>query len=208
QPSLPSSTVDLNPPPVTSNHPSNYQLPITNYQFPIWQDELYLEFHRGCYTTHADQKRWNRRCEGLLYQAELFASLATITAGATYPKAELEDAWKKALFNQFHDILPGTSITQVFLEANQVWHQVAQVAKGILNAAIDAIAIPNLPTPSPTSHTPSPYIVFNPLNWQRSEVVAIPLPPAEEQRGRGAEESLGNLEQYSGLHPDEVNLRL
>ncbi|HEY9740345.1 MAG TPA: alpha-mannosidase, partial [Coleofasciculaceae cyanobacterium] len=43
--------------------------------FPVWNDELYLEFHRGCYTTHADQKRWNRHCEGLLYQAELFASL-------------------------------------------------------------------------------------------------------------------------------------
>ncbi len=207
QPSLPSSTVDLNPPPVTSNHPSNYQLPITNYQFPIWQDELYLEFHRGCYTTHADQKRWNRRCEGLLYQAELFASLATITAGATYPKAELEDAWKKALFNQFHDILPGTSITQVFLEANQVWHQVAQVAKGILNAAIDAIASQISLPPPPHPHA-LPIIVFNPLNWQRSEVVSIPLPAAEGHDGGEAEENLTNLEQYSGLHPDEVHLRL
>ena len=50
---------------------------------PVWNDELYLEFHRGCYTTHADQKRWNRRCEGLLYQAELFASLATLTTNKT-----------------------------------------------------------------------------------------------------------------------------
>ena len=50
--------------------------------FPLWQDELYLEFHRGCYTAHADQKRWNRRCENLLYQAELFAVFASIITGA------------------------------------------------------------------------------------------------------------------------------
>ncbi|MFB2980089.1 alpha-mannosidase [Microseira sp. BLCC-F43] len=144
-------------------------------QFPIWQDELYLEFHRGCYTTHADQKRWNRRCEGLLYQAELFASLATIAAGATYPKAELEDAWKKALFNQFHDILPGTSITQVFVEANQVWQEVEQVATQILEASLDQIAT-QISLPPPPHPDALPIIIFNPLNWQRSEVVAIPLP--------------------------------
>src|SRR6476469_2664509 len=49
---------------------------------PVWKDELYLEFHRGCYTTRADQKRQNRRCEELLYQAELLSSLATICTGA------------------------------------------------------------------------------------------------------------------------------
>lgn len=87
-------------------------------QFPIWNDELYLEFHRGCYTTHADQKRWNRFCEGLLYQAELFASLATLSAGTAYPQEQLEAAWKKVLFNQFHDILPGSSIPQVYVDAN------------------------------------------------------------------------------------------
>jgi len=53
----------------------------------------------GCYTTHADQKRWNRRCEGLLYQAELFASLATFAVA--YPKSDLSAAWKKVLFNHF-----------------------------------------------------------------------------------------------------------
>jgi alpha-mannosidase len=188
------SPVDLNPPPATSNHPSNYQLPITNSQFPIWQGELYLEFHRGCYTTHADQKRWNRRCEGLLYQAELFASLATITASATYPKAELEAAWKKALFNQFHDILPGTSITQVFVEANQAWQEVEQVSKAILAAAMEAIAT-LISLPPPPHPNASPIIIFNPLNWQRSEVVAIPLPPAEE--------NLTNLEPYWQVYDHE-----
>ncbi len=76
----------------------------------IWEDELYLEFHRGCYTTHADQKQQNRNAEKNLYQAELFASLATMITGTSYPQKSLETAWKKVLFNQFHDILPGSSI--------------------------------------------------------------------------------------------------
>ncbi|HEY9844880.1 MAG TPA: alpha-mannosidase, partial [Candidatus Caenarcaniphilales bacterium] len=71
---------------------------LTHQEVPVWQDELYLEFHRGCYTTHGEQKRWNRSCEHLLFQAELFASLATLTAKAAYPKAELEVAWKQVLF--------------------------------------------------------------------------------------------------------------
>ncbi len=69
---------------------SSYDSPPAPPSFPIWNDELYLELHRGCYTTHADQKRWNRRCENLLYQAELFAALATVSCGLTYPKAEIE----------------------------------------------------------------------------------------------------------------------
>ncbi len=143
--------------------------------FPVWNDELYLEFHRGCYTTHADQKRWNRRCEGLLYQAELFASLCTLTTGAAYPKIQLEDAWKKVLFNQFHDILPGTSIPEVFVEANQAWQEVEQVSLEILEESLNAIASHIALPPSPRSDA-QPIVVFNPLNWQRSDVVTVCLP--------------------------------
>ncbi|MBW4648882.1 MAG: alpha-mannosidase [Kastovskya adunca ATA6-11-RM4] len=145
--------------------------------FPLWNDELYLEFHRGCYTTHADQKRWNRRCEQLLYQGELFASLATLIAGTNYPKLQLETAWKTVLFNQFHDILPGTSIPEVFVAANQGWQEVEQVASEILADSLKAIAsqISLLSPPQPNAQ---PLIVFNSLNWQRSEVVAVPLPAA------------------------------
>jgi len=145
----------------------------------VWQDELYLEFHRGCYTTHADQKRCNRKSEGLLYEAELWASLATISTQIPYPQAEIEAAWKKVLFNQFHDILPGTSIPEVFVEANQAWQEVEQVGEDILNSALSAIAshisIPAAPHPEAL-----PLLVFNSLNWQRSEVVAVALPNHQE----------------------------
>ncbi|HEY9666844.1 MAG TPA: alpha-mannosidase, partial [Coleofasciculaceae cyanobacterium] len=141
---------------------------------PVWNDELYLEFHRGCYTTHADQKRWNRRCEGLLYQTELFASLATLITDASYPKEQLEEAWKKILFNQFHDILPGTSIPEVFVDANQAWQEVEQISLKILDTSLKAIAS-QISLPPPPQPDAQPIIVFNPLNWKRSELVSVSL---------------------------------
>ncbi|GAX36275.1 alpha-mannosidase [Nodularia sp. NIES-3585] len=142
---------------------------------PTWNDELYLEFHRGCYTTHADQKRWNRRCEDLLYQAELFATLATVSCGAIYPQAEIEKAWKKVLFNQFHDILPGSSITQVYQDALPEWQQVEQVGTKILQESLLAIASQTILPPPPHPEA-QPIFIFNALNWQRSEVVSVKLP--------------------------------
>ncbi|MEH2307853.1 alpha-mannosidase [Nostoc sp.] len=147
--------------------------------FPIWDDELYLEFHRGCYTTHADQKRWNRRCENLLYEAEIFATLATISCGVTYPKAEIEAAWKQVLFQQFHDILPGSSITQVYTDALPQWQQVEQVGTKILQESLFAIAS-HITLSEPPKPNSLPIFVFNSLNWQRSEVVSVALPTPQE----------------------------
>nr|WP_293122200.1 alpha-mannosidase [Moorena sp. SIO4G3] len=146
----------------------------TTKEIPVWNDELYLEFHRGCYTTHADQKRYLRRCEGLLYQAELFAALKTIATGQAYPKTELEEAWKKVLFNQFHDILPGTSIPEVFVDANQAWQEVEQLTGEILEESLNAIAS-KITLPPPPKPNAQAIIVFNPLNWQHSEVIAVSL---------------------------------
>ncbi|MBE9198766.1 MULTISPECIES: alpha-mannosidase [unclassified Nodularia (in: cyanobacteria)] len=148
--------------------------------FPTWNDELYLEFHRGCYTTHADQKRWNRRCEDLLYQAELFATLATVSCGAIYPQADIETAWKQVLFNQFHDILPGSSITQVYQDALPEWQQVEQVGTKILEESLLAIAS-QIILPPPPHPQAQPIFIFNALNWQRSEIVSVTLPTSHPQ---------------------------
>lgn len=150
-------------------------LQATSLHFPIWHDELYLEFHRGCYTSHADQKRFNRRCEDLLYQAELFATLAMLTAEAYYPKAEIEDAWKKVLFNQFHDILPGSAIPEVYVDANREWKAAEQTATAILDRSLHAIAS-QINFPSPPHPDAQPIVVFNSLNWVRSQVVEITVP--------------------------------
>ncbi|BAU66298.1 glycosyl hydrolase 38 domain protein [Stanieria sp. NIES-3757] len=164
----------------------------TKISFPTWQDELYLELHRGCYTTHADQKKFNRYCEGLLYQAELFATLATtideerfdcgtlshyLNGNPNFVKSQpwqslIEIAWKKVLFNQFHDILPGTSIPEVFAEANQDWQAVIEIGETILKQALAAIAS-QIKLPLPPQPTAKPIVIFNSLNWIRDEVVSL-----------------------------------
>ena len=141
---------------------------------PTWQSELYLELHRGCYTTHADQKRHNRRSEDLLYQAEVFATLAQLTANHPYPKADIETAWKALLFNQFHDILPGTSIPEVFTEANKGWEQVEQIGQKVLDESLKAIAT-TIDLPSPPHPKAKPIIVFNPLTWPQDAVITFDL---------------------------------
>ncbi|MDF2387281.1 alpha-mannosidase, partial [Nostoc ellipsosporum NOK] len=166
--------------------------PSPSSPFHTWNDELYLEFHRGCYTTHADQKRWNRLCENLLYQAELFATLATVSCGVTYPKAEIEAAWKQVLFNQFHDILPGSSITQVYVDALPQWQEVEQVGTKILQESLQAIAS-HTTIPEPPHPQAQPIFVFNSLNWQRSEVVSVNLPtPATANQAWQIYDASGN----------------
>lgn len=150
-------------------------------QPPTWNSELYLELHRGCYTNHADQKRFNRRCEDILYEAELFASLNTLLTGAAYPKADLETAWKKLLFNQFHDILPGTSIPSVFVDANREWQAVLDTGWNLCKQAMQGIAaaivLPAAPHPQAKRLT-----VFNPLSWSRSEVITVSVEQSQDER--------------------------
>lgn len=80
---------------------------------PVVVGELYLEYHRGVYTSQAFVKRLNRRCEQLLHDAELLAC----ARGGAYPRAELDRLWKLLLLQQFHDILPGSSIRLVYEDA-------------------------------------------------------------------------------------------
>jgi alpha-mannosidase len=142
---------------------------------PVWADELYLEYHRGCYTSHADQKRYNRRCEHWLTEAELFSAIATLIAQQPYPKVELEAAWKKVLFNQFHDILPGSSIPQVFVDANAEWKIAQTTALDLREQALEAITA-QIDLSHPTLPDAVPVVVYNSLNWERSEVVVWNLP--------------------------------
>jgi len=165
---------------------------------PIWNDELYLELHRGCYTTHAEQKFCNRYCEGLLYGAELFSSLVhllwekrglmtpihplfqytvqgTVCQGELKKiQAKIQEAWQKVLFNQFHDILPGTSIGEVFLRAKVEWQEVIAVGEEILENALKAIA-DQIQLPPPPRPEAKPMVIFNPLSWRRSQVVSVPV---------------------------------
>ncbi|MFM7426277.1 MAG: alpha-mannosidase, partial [Elainella sp.] len=148
---------------------------------PVWNSELYLELHRGCYINHADQKQFNRRCEDTLYEAELFASLRSLFTGAPYPRAELETAWKKVLLNQFHDILPGTSVPEVFVDANHDWQAALDTAWNVRQQAMQAI-LAQVRLPAPPSPQARLVAVFNPLGWARSEVVVVSAEQTQDER--------------------------
>lgn len=152
-------------------------------RLPLWNTDLYLEFHRGCYTTHADQKWQNRRCEEALHEAELFAALATLRLGTPYPQGAIETAWKQVLFNQFHDILPGSAIAAVYDDANRAWQQAAIASKAVRSDALRAIAT-HINLPAPPHPAAQAVVVFNPFNWSRSEVVRVSLEPV----GSGSEQ--------------------
>ncbi|MHA1891458.1 MAG: alpha-mannosidase [Promethearchaeota archaeon] len=105
-------------------------------RLPTWQDELYLEVHRGCQTSMYSIKSKNKKAEFLLVKIEKLAIATSSFLGLPellrFPHFKvklLDDLWKKVLFNQFHDILPGSSIEEVYIHSNQDYEQVFGNAK-------------------------------------------------------------------------------
>jgi len=106
----------------------------------VWSGEMYLEFHRGTYTSQIRTKQGNRRSEHLLREAELWAATAAVQLGADYPYDALEEAWHTVLLQQFHDILPGSSIAWVYENAEANYALVAEVLEGLIGDATTALA--------------------------------------------------------------------
>ncbi|MCP2166433.1 alpha-mannosidase [Goodfellowiella coeruleoviolacea] len=107
---------------------------------PVWVGELYLELHRGTYTSQAKTKQGNRRSEHLLREAELWAATAALRTGFAYPYQELDRIWKTVLLHQFHDILPGSSIAWVHRQARQTYAELAEELRALIASAQRALA--------------------------------------------------------------------
>ena len=107
---------------------------------PVWFGEMYLEYHRGVYTSQLKTKQGNRRNEHLLREAELWCSTAAVRVGKAYPKQELENAWQTILLLQFHDILPGSSIAWVHQEAERKHEEVRVLLEGLIAESLDALS--------------------------------------------------------------------
>ena len=123
-----------------------------------WVGELYFELHRGTYTSQARTKKLNRRAEGALREAEIWS----VAAGADYPADALGAAWKRLLINQFHDILPGSSIDWVYEDAERELEAVVEVAGGIVTSAQSVVA-----------GAGENLVAFNPNSHARREVVEV-----------------------------------
>ena len=133
----------------------------TGRPIPVWKGELYLEFHRGTLTTHARVKHGNRKCELALRDAEIFSVRADMAGKRAYPAEELEHAWKKVLLNQFHDIVPGTSIPDVYPEVHRLYGEVLSTTTETVAAGIEAV----------TQASDDCLSVFNTLSWEVTDWV-------------------------------------
>ena len=106
---------------------------------PTMVGELYFEYHRGTYTTQADTKKNNRKNEFLLHDVEFAAVCARRLGGFRYPQAELDRIWKLLLLNQFHDILPGSSIKLVYEDAAKDHADIRKTGESLREAAVKAL---------------------------------------------------------------------
>ncbi len=133
---------------------------------PVWNGEIYFERHRGTYTSQAKNKKYNRRSELLLREAEIFGVLS-----GGYDKAAVTDAWQTVLLNQFHDIIPGSSIGEVYTCSHAQYEEVLEQG-----ASIRKNALQTLVKEANTTGEGIPVAVFNSLSWPRMDIVSLPLP--------------------------------
>ena len=148
---------------------------------PTWNGELYLEYHRGTYTTQARNKKANRKSEFLLHDAEFLATYASILdPDYHYPFSQLTEAWQLVCLNQFHDIIPGSSIAPVYAESLEQYEQVRQLGEEIRDQALEVIA----------KKLERSQLVVNPAPFLRSEPVTVD----------GELTDLGELPAYSRQH--------
>ncbi len=129
--------------------------------------ELYLEFHRGTYTSQALMKHNNRRSERLLCAAEFVAALQ----GNSYP-AKLRPLWEDALLLQFHDIIPGSSIGLVYADAQAISANIHTSLNAFIGKGLDDFAR-SLPGEAALT---SSYLVVNPTGFAQRDWISLPLP--------------------------------
>ena len=138
-------------------------------KLPIIKDELYPTI-RGIYTTVAEIKTGNRHAENLLLTLEKFASIAKALNGNAYPSTWLKTAWEKVMLNQFHDTISGTDVPPSIDDALKRYHEIAVEGKAELDKALKSIT-----GEINTEGTGMAIVVFNPLSWERTDLVEAEL---------------------------------
>lgn len=144
-------------------------------RFPVWVGELYLEFHRGTLTSVAKNKRFNRLAENALRELEALAVLVNLQTDHPYPAEPLHALWRIVLLNQFHDILPGSSIGGVYADSDLDYERFFAEAERLQAELAGALA------------GDGELLLFNPLGHARDGLVRVPgSGPQTIQDGDGA----------------------
>jgi alpha-mannosidase len=167
-------------------------------EFPEVDDELYLQSCRGTYTTQAQAKKNNRKTEVLLETAEKVSTIA-LQYGFRYPKKELDEAWKTLLLNQFHDILPGSSIQKVYEDSEEDFKKINKSTNSVISNAVDAIS-------SHINTVGEGYsvIIFNQLSWKRDGKVEVPLNSVGDLKTFGVQDDDGEPVPFQIVESDGV----
>ncbi len=137
----------------------------SDLKIPTWEGELYFQYHRGVQTTQSEEKKGNRKNEVLMLDAEKVASIETLF-GADYPQQSLDDAWKNVLFNQFHDILPGSGIHINYVDAARRYAESERINRGVIQSGLTDIA-------ERVNSAGVGVLVFNPLSWARTDQIEV-----------------------------------
>ena len=140
---------------------------LSKLDIPVWKSELYLQYHRGVYTTQADSKKRMRTSERLMLNTEKFASLAMLD-GREYEQRRFEDCWRRVCFDQFHDQMAGSGIHINYVDEAENMEFVRLAMDSVLRSSLDLLAA------RADTHGPGvPVIVFNPLSWDRTDVTEV-----------------------------------
>ena len=137
-----------------------------NKRLPTWCGELYLEFHRGTLTSQARNKKYNRKSECLYHDVETFSAIANKETSFAYPKEELLKNWKTILLNQFHDILPGSSIRPVYDDSAEDYERVLNAGYKMAGDAMGSLV-------SKINLKEDSLVVFNTTGFQRKDAVVF-----------------------------------
>ncbi len=133
-------------------------------QLEKWVGELYFEYHRGTYTSQSEMKKNNRKCEFALQNTELFSVVADSLLNIDYPQKKIEEMWKTVLTNQFHDILPGSAIKEVYETANAEEKQIREECGKLLENAFKSVA---------DNIVKAGTVVFNPTSFNCGGTVVV-----------------------------------
>jgi alpha-mannosidase len=136
-------------------------------QVPVWDGELYFQYHRGVFTTQAETKRRIRRSEENVLNAEKFASIALLY-GRPYPQDGMLMSWKNLLFDHFHDIMPGSGIAVNYLDSKRNLEKVDRTVNDVTSASLREIA-----ARVDTQREGVAVMLFNSQSWARTDVVEV-----------------------------------
>ncbi len=127
--------------------------------------ELYYQYHRGALTSQANIKKWNRKTEVALKEAEMWSAVAMVNLEYEYPAGQMDKAWKNVLFNQFHDVMAGTSIERVNKEAMEMYLEAYGIACKTCEDSTSSLI---------SGEKDGSLTVFNSLSWDRCELAKLP----------------------------------